>query len=128
LARIQGGPTKRGRNHETLVNTFALWLENQGFEVGRSPVIDLGLESPPVIIEAKWVISWPKAVREAVGQLYEYRYFQVASPESRLVFLAQRPVPEIWIKFLEEDREIGAVWREGKGFKLSRLAKSGLKI
>lgn len=44
LARIAGGIHCRGRAHETLVNTFAAWLESSGYEVGRNAVVDLGLK------------------------------------------------------------------------------------
>lgn len=76
-----------------------------------------------MILEAKVVKSWPEAIREAVGQLYEYRYFKVADPKAALVFLSDQPVPDEWVAYLEKDRRIGAMWRKGKtGFELSPLA------
>jgi hypothetical protein len=80
LTKLRGGIRRRGRRHETLVNSFAAWLEDRGFEVGRNAAVDLGLTEPSVVIEAKIVIRWPDAIRAAVGQLYEYRYFKVADP------------------------------------------------
>ncbi len=62
LANLPGGTQRRGRTHETLVNNFALWLEGLGFAVGRNAAIDLGLIHPPLVIEAKIVVSWPNAI------------------------------------------------------------------
>lgn len=121
--RISGGVFRRGRTHETLVNDFALFLTKKGLEVGRNAAIDLGLEAPPVVIEAKIVGRWPSAVREAVGQLYEYRFFSVARPDAGLVFLASEQVPEEWQRYLEHDRGIGVAWRTPGGFQLSSVAE-----
>src|SRR5205814_393065 len=126
LARVQGGIRRRGRRHETLVNDFATWLGARGFTVGRNAAVDLGLANPPVVIEAKVVVTWPEAIRAAVGQLYEYRYFSVADPHSALLFLASSAVPATWLRYLEEDRAIGAAWRDGDWFALSPLAMQTL--
>jgi hypothetical protein len=122
LVNIQGGVRRRGRHHETLVNSFSTWLGKHGFEVGCNAAIDIGIENPSVVVEAKMVKVWSKSVREAVGQLYEYRYFRVADPEAQLIFLASEPVPDDWIDYLERDRGIGLAWRAGRNFELSRLA------
>ena len=123
LTKIAAKAQERSRSHETLVNDCAQWLISQGLEPARNAAIDLGLVDGRLIIEAKIVKNWPDAVREAVGQLYEYRYFKVADPATALVFLSDQPVPGEWVKYLENDRGIGAMWRKGKaGFELSRLA------
>ena len=116
--------TVRSRSHETLVNEASLWLGARGFEVGRNAAIDLGIVEPPVILEAKTVgLSWPLAVRAGVAQLYEYRYFGVGDPVSRLILLVDDEPPEKWLKYLEKDRRIGVMWRVSGGFELSGLAK-----
>lgn len=76
------------------VNDFAAWLTERELVAGYNAAIDLGSENPPVIIEAKIVRPgrWAYAVREAIGQLYEYRYFQVISPHSSLIFLSSAKV------------------------------------
>jgi hypothetical protein len=122
LVNIQGGVRRRGRHHETLVNSFSTWLERRGFEVGCNAAIDIGIEDPPVVVEAKMVKTWSTNIREAVGQLYEYRYFRVADPEAQLIFLASEPVPDDWVAYLERDRGIGVAWRVGGKFALSTLA------
>lgn len=128
LAKLPGGIRRRGRKHENLVNSFAAWLEGRGHNVGRNAAVDLGLTKPPLVIEAKIVSSWPDAIRTAVGQLYEYRYFRVADPKSCLLFLASETVPREWLRYLERDRHIGAAWPEGRNFVLSPLAKRELRL
>jgi hypothetical protein len=130
VANLAGGPFRRSRAHETLVNEFAAWLSARGLAVSSNAAIDLGLEDPPVIIEAKLIQPrrWASAVREAVGQLYEYRYFQVVSPESSLVFLASEPVPQRWRDYLDRDREIGIAWRHEDSFQLSDRARRDLGL
>ena len=95
VSNFIGGPFRRGRSHETLVNDFAKWLGDRGCEAASNAAIDLGLVDPPVIIEAKVIQAerWAAAIREAIGQLYEYRYFQVVPAESELVFLASSEIP-----------------------------------
>ncbi len=123
---VWGGARVAQRGHETLVNQFAGWLSDRGFKPGSNLAVDLGLEHPPVIFEAEHVTSWPTSVREAVGQLYEYRYFQVARPDAALVFLASKPVPARWIRYLERDRGIAVIWRQGRTFLLTKLASKTL--
>lgn len=123
LTKIVAKSQVRSRLHETLVNNCAQWLFTQGFDPARNAAIDLGLIDGSLIIEAKVVKSWPDAVRQAVGQLYEYRYFKVADPQAALIFLSDQPVPDEWITYLEKDRGIGAMWPKGKtGFEMSKLA------
>jgi hypothetical protein len=124
IANVDGGSALRDRAHETLVNSFARWLTARGFLVASNAAIDLGLEQPPVIIEAKKIRAgrWAPAIREAIGQLYEYRYFQVVAPESELIFLVSTEVPAHWLGYLDQDREIGAAWPTADGFHLSDRA------
>ena len=70
---------------------------------------------------------WAQAIREAVGQLYEYRYFQVVAPESSLLFLASAEIPRMWLDYLDKDRKIGAAWRT-TGFLLSDRALTSLGL
>lgn len=126
---IVGGQRRRTRRHERLVNQCARWLESEGLTPGRNAAVDLGTLDPPVIFEAKMVgTSWPTAIREAVGQLYEYRYFKVAEPRAGLVFLASREVPDAWVAYLERDRQIGCMWPKGRGHVMSPLARKLLKL
>jgi hypothetical protein len=128
-SQVVGGRRKRTRKHETLVNDCAIWLEAHGLAPGRNAAVDLGTEKPKVIIEAKMIgSSWPAAIRQAVGQLYEYRFFKVADPKAGLIFLASEPVPSRWIHYLENDRGIAVIWRAGAGFELSPMAARKLRL
>jgi hypothetical protein len=129
LTNVVGGRQARSRRHERLINDCAEWLASEEFEPMRNAAVDLGLATPPVIIEGKTVgAGWAPPIRQAVSQLYEYRYFKVASPDSALILLAERPVPEIWVRYLEKDRGIGVIWPESGGYQLSRLACAALGL
>lgn len=130
IAHVSGGAFRRGRTHETLVNDFAEWLAAKGLLAASNAAIDLGLEHPPVIIEAKVIRPgrWASAIREALGQLYEYRYFQVVSPQSGLLFLASTDIPRRWLDYLDHDRQIGAAWRSSGGFLLNGRATRMLGV
>jgi hypothetical protein len=130
--QILGGPKVRTREHETLINDFAHWLKfTHGLEPMRNAVIDLALSDPPVIVEAKHVPgpeAWPQAIREAVSQLYEYRFFGVANPKWSLLFLASNRVEDKWVRYLEQDRRIAVTWRSLDGFELTGMAATALRI
>lgn len=117
VTNVSGGAFRRGRTHETLVNDFAEWLAGEGLLAASNAAIDLGLQHPPVIIEAKVIRPgrWAAAIREAIGQLYEYRYFQVVAPQSGLLFLGSTDIPRKWLDYLDRDRQIGAAWRSSGG-------------
>jgi hypothetical protein len=120
FTRIVGGAARRTRTHETLVNSCAQWLAGLGLMPGRNAAIDLGVAELNTIIEAKTVErSWSDAIREAVGQLYEYRYYKVADPTSSLIFMADRPVPDLCVEYLEKDRVIGVMWPDPRDFHTS---------
>jgi hypothetical protein len=127
---VQGGRRIVGRPHERLVNECADWLRSRNLEPARNAAVDLGLECPAVVIEAKVVgQSWAPSIRAAVGQLYEYRFFKVSDPRSALVFLSDKPVPVHWVRYLERDRKIGVMWRTSPTtFSVSRLARRALRI
>jgi hypothetical protein len=118
---------ERKRHHETLVNDFASWLRERGLSPVNNRSIDIGVIDPPVIVEAKYVPDedgWASYIREAVGQLYEYRWFgQGPSTSASLAFLASRRPPATWLRYLEEDRSIAVIWSSGTGFGLSSLAE-----
>lgn len=127
VSRVVGGSFRRGRHHETLVNAFASYLASHGLEPGCNMAIDLGIATPPVVVEAKIVTRWSSSIREAVGQLYEYRYFKVADPEAGLIFLASKPIPDVWHQYLEADRGIASAWRNDDGsFHLCERARAML--
>lgn len=129
VTKVKGGVYRRGRKHETLVNEFSNYLVARGLVPGRNRAVDIGLQDPPVIVEAEVIgTSWPRSIREAVGQLYEYRYLHVASPDAGVIFLASKPIPEFWVTYLQEDRGIAVAWRDGDDFVLSAEARGLLGL
>lgn len=69
---------RRTRHHERLVRLAGEWLKGRALEVTTPHPIDLKINSSPsVLIEAEVVHPRGElaAIREAVGQLHEYRYF-----------------------------------------------------
>jgi hypothetical protein len=124
IANVVGGRRRRTRRHEGLINECAAWLDRRGYEPMRNAAVDLGLEEPLVIIEGKTIgETWAPSIRQAVSQLYEYRYFRVASPDAHLIFLAERAVPDTWVRYLERDREIGVMWPARRGYHMSPRAQ-----
>jgi hypothetical protein len=131
IVNILGGSQIRSREHETLVNSFERWLAAKGLATARNAAVDLAVlveGQAPVIIEAKYVNKWHVAVREAVSQLYEYRFFKVVNPAAELIFLASEPVPSYWARYLEHDRGIGVVWRDQGRFVANPLARRLLGV
>ena len=108
---------ERSKPHEHLLNRFCWFLEGLGYSPKNSKTIDLALESPPLIVEAKAVAderSWRDNVRAAVAQLHEYRWLYMR--EAKLLFLASEAVPEEWREYLMQCHRIFAAWPVGDGF------------
>lgn len=122
IAKIEASVQVRSRLHEDLLNGFYRFLRRLGYSPGYSREIDLALEGPPVIIEAKVIAddgAWTASIRAAVAQLYEYRWFYL--PGAELVFLASRPVPDDWTKYLRDCHGIRSAWPEGEGYHVEDL-------
>jgi hypothetical protein len=129
VSRVGYGHERRSRKHETVVNEFSLWLEVRGLDPGVNAAIDLGTENPPSVIECKIIGSRPASkIRAGVGQLYEYRYFEVVEPDSALILLVNRKLHTTWVEYLERDRGIGVVWPEAPDWYLSPMATAGLGL
>lgn len=103
---------ERSKEHESLVNRFAEYLRLLGYNPVYSKAIDLALQNPPLIVEAKAIRSggWIKCVREAVAQLHEYRHFNVSLRNANLLFLASAPVPAHWMEYLKTYHRIRSAW------------------
>jgi hypothetical protein len=117
-ALIRGGLQMRSRTHERLVRMAAMWLQQKGAVVSNPHPIDLMLTSPfKMIIEAKVVRGDNPifAVREAVGQLHEYRYF-LNLRDSPLCILLSAPPDASLVKYVEEELAMMLIWSEGEQF------------
>ncbi|MBV9578552.1 MAG: hypothetical protein JO057_08185 [Chloroflexi bacterium] len=80
LAVIRASVQRRTRSHERLVRQAGEWFRQHGATVSTPHPRDMLITNPgSVLIEAKIVgdKSPVFAVREAVGQLLEYRFFLV---------------------------------------------------
>ncbi|MET8553690.1 DUF3578 domain-containing protein [Streptomyces sp. NPDC004959] len=119
----------RNRYHEALVANFGHYVLERGF----TPVTDgvhprdivlrksgpLVSAVPEILVEAKFVKDGKatRAVREAVAQLLEYRYFLYRverSTEPCLLALFSESVGEAFDPYIE-DLGFGAVWADGRG-------------
>ncbi len=118
FAWIRGGLQKRSRNHEKLVTQAAAFFRKQGFSISNRHPIDLSIDSPlKIIFEAKLVgtRSAVFAIRNAIGQLYEYRYFLGPEDANLCVLLDREPEKPI-IVYVEKVLGVLIVWSAGATF------------
>ncbi|MFI2718830.1 MrcB family domain-containing protein [Streptomyces collinus] len=133
---IKGGRRRRERCHEELIKDFGLHVVTRGYQPitqGMYPR-DLVLRRPAVDRQRSWLVEGKtvkrgnatQAVREAVGQLYEYSYYwheKRSEPKPHLVALFTEDIGH-YAEYLEE-RGIASIWRiEGGGWAGSPTAVS----
>ncbi len=113
--RIKGGKRTQSRKHETLVDAAGRFLRKYcNMEVHTHHPMDLFASKPQeIIFEAKiYSDRSPACVREAVGQLFWYRY-SLGFPDAALcVLLDVRPSDKI-IAFIEQGMHIHIAWMDG---------------
>ncbi|WP_147444198.1 hypothetical protein [Corallococcus sp. CA031C] len=115
-AVIRGGLQRRTRGHEKLVAVVGSALQSAGAHVTMPHPLDLVVHSPvQVIFEVKTLGGRDSlfAVREAVGQLLEYRHFRGPSSASLGIVLGENPGNEI-VSYVEETLGMLLIWCEGK--------------
>ncbi|MET9347812.1 MrcB family domain-containing protein [Streptomyces termitum] len=133
-AQIKARQQVKQRSHEDLINDFGLHVANQGFApvTKRQHPKDLVLRRMDVVeagrrewlVEAKIVRNRNStvAVREAIGQLYEYRHFLYqGKPAPFLVGLFSEDIG-VYASYLET-HGIASVWRSGQGWEGSPQAR-----
>lgn len=119
VARIRGRTMVKTRRHETLVRQFGEWAQTQGFKCSTTEhPIDLMLrrDGQAWLVEVEIVRqgSATSAVREAVGQLLEYRHFLFLSPPvPSLVALFSEPIGGAFSSYLASLGIIPA-WKDGE--------------
>ncbi|WP_189588672.1 MrcB family domain-containing protein [Streptomyces massasporeus] len=133
---IRGGRRRRERHHEELIKDFGLHVVMCGYQpitLGMYPR-DLVLRRPAVDQQRSWLVEGKavkkgnatQAVREAVGQLYEYSYYwhqKRGEPKPHLVALFTEDIGH-YAEYLEE-HGIASIWRaEGGGWAGSPTAAS----
>ncbi len=111
-AKIREHVEHRTRGHERLVREVGSWLQAQGATVTTPHPIDLKITDPiEVIIEAKTVGTRDPlyAVREALGQVHEYRYF-IGPYDAALAILLEAVPPDELVRYAEEYHEVALLW------------------
>lgn len=133
-AEITSRQQVKRRSHEALINDFGLYVVERGFE----PITrlqhpkDLVLRSQGApkdsgdewLVEAKIVRNGnpTQAVREALGQLFEYQHFLYQKqPEPFLIGLFSQEIGA-YAPYLEK-RGIASIWRDGSGWDGSSRAR-----
>lgn len=123
---IKGGRRRRERRHEELIKEFGLHVVTRGYQPitqGMYPR-DLVLRRPAMGQQCCWLVEGKaikrgnatQAVREAVGQLYEYSYYwhqKRGEPRPYLVALFTEDIGH-YAEYLEE-HGIASIWRTDAG-------------
>jgi hypothetical protein len=112
LAVISASVQRRSRTHERLVRIAGEYLRAGGAEVATPHPIDLLMTKPvQVIFEAKPVSRFGAlfAVRQAVGQLFEYRRFIGPRQAKLCILLDQEPAKEL-VEYVEGDLGLLIAW------------------
>ena len=88
--------------HEKLITEFAKYAESKLWEpknkkIGARDLVLVGSSGTEILVEAKTVgASQELVVRQAIGQLFSYRYVYYESKDLPLIALFNRPIAELW--------------------------------
>jgi hypothetical protein len=88
--------------HEALLTEFAKYAESKSWapvnkKIGARDLVLVGNAGTEVLVEAKTVgQSQELVVRQAIGQLFSYRYVYYDGRDIPLVALFNRPIAELW--------------------------------
>jgi hypothetical protein len=88
--------------HEALLTEFAKYAESKSWEpknkkIGARDLVLVGRTGTEILVEAKTVgQSQELVVRQAIGQLFSYRYVYYDGKDIPLVALFNRPIAELW--------------------------------
>lgn len=111
-AIISAAVQHRTRTHEKLVRIAGEWLKARGAVIANLHPKDLEIISPVrIIVEAKVVRHRDAlfAIREAVGQLCEYRYFIGPRNAAIAVLLDVQPSGTL-ITYAEDHLQVAVLW------------------
>jgi len=115
FAVVRGGIQRRSRDHERLVRRAAEYLSDHGATVIAQHPIDLLMTRPQqMIFEAKLLGGRNAifAIREAVGQLFEYQHFVGPRAALLCVLLDENP-GSVLVHYLENVLKLGVCWMSG---------------
>jgi hypothetical protein len=88
--------------HEALLTEFAKYAESKSWEpknkkIGARDLVLVNSSGVEILVEAKTVgQSQESVVRQAIGQLFSYRYVYYDGKDIPLVALFNRPIAELW--------------------------------
>jgi len=88
--------------HEALLTEFAKYAESKAWEpknkkIGARDLVLVNASGTEILVEAKTVgQSQELVVRQAIGQLFSYRYVYYESADIPLVALFNRPIAPLW--------------------------------
>jgi len=116
VVAFRGGVQVKDRQHESAVAILAKHLQTYNAMVGTPHPLDLFMSVPAsVIFEAKKVGNYHPgyAVREAVGQLLEYRYF-IGPRDARLcIVIDAAPRDSALTEYVEKELGMLFLWIAG---------------
>ena len=89
--QVTGGKRVVSRKHASVVNMAVAWFLNSGMKAIRAHPIDILVDSSLLVeVKTTGTRSTIFAVREAVGQLLEYKHF-VGPNQGKLCILIDQP-------------------------------------
>ena len=117
IASIRGGAQRRSRKHEWLVREAGEWLHERGATISNPHPRDLLISAPSsVLVEAKIVGDRGAvfAIRDAVGQLLEYRHFLGPQGAELCILLDEDPGASLE-KYVEAELGFLILWHGADG-------------
>ena len=129
VSHLTGKALVKSRRHETLVKEYGEHASSLGFSPATNVHprdLTLVRNADEWLVEAKVVYrgNATNAVRDAIGQLLQYRHFLYASDSPvLLVALFTEPVGDAYVEFLSSVG-IRSVWKAQGGWHGSATAKS----
>jgi hypothetical protein len=88
--------------HEALLTEFAKYAKSKSWDpknrkIGARDLVLVGTSGTEILVEAKTVgQSQELVVRQAIGQLFAYRYVYYKGEDIPLIALFNRPISELW--------------------------------
>jgi hypothetical protein len=121
FSRIARAKMERANStHRSTLTLLVSHLEGHGYLVEYSKLIDAytRLKNGPAIFEVKSITETNERAqcRHALAQLYEYRFLHSVPNASLWLVLSQPPRAAWLINYLQNDRDINVLWREGTSF------------
>jgi hypothetical protein len=125
-AEVHASVQRRSRNHERLIRDAVDWLSALGAVVKTPHPIDLFVASPiKVILEGELGANrGPRAaIREALGQLHDYRYFYGQNDSALCILLDVDPGASL-VEYVETYLDLFIIWRSDHGFESGPMTQA----